>query len=231
MKQLELDSLIERLFTPINLSRGWQHIFDLLQQLKAKKQVDGIHWPPIWLSVPRETWAEVCARDDVNEEEVSDYDDDAQANWLLEYPYDPDWLRASFVLSEDILFFGLLPKEPRPLPRLQHNTVDGLRDLADIDVKAGFQEYTDWVTTELQGQLERLLADPDAYMDTLDQQLPKRGRFGKLRRRDLWNFAPDEEHFLRNQSTARRRAVWSACSCSRIHFFTLSNAKPTVETA
>ena len=223
MKQLELDSLIERLFTPINLSRGsqehwqhapeqcqqWQHIFDLLQQLKAKKQVDGIHWPSIWLSVPRETWAEVCALDEADEGETSDYDDDAQTNWLLEYPYDPDWLRASFVLSDDTLFFGLLPKEPRLLLRLEQKTVDGLRDLADADGRAGFQEYTDWATTELRKQLERLLANPDAYMDTLDQQLPKRERFGKLRRRDLWNCAPNEEHFLRNELSQQEVARFS----------------------
>ena len=226
MKQLALDNLLQRIFVPVGFVRGgheqwqstpqecqrWQRVYELLQRLAPQPQAvrtSSLSWPHVWLPVQRESWAEVKAwytqdeQDKIDDADEIDSERDSfeelQENWQLEYPYETDWFRAACEVFDGTLSCALLPKEYCVLLKLDQHMVSGLRDFQDEKVRQGFAEYTNWLTTALEEQLKRLLEDPNAYHAALEQRLPKRERFGKLRRRDFWYIAPDAEHFLRDE--------------------------------
>jgi hypothetical protein len=230
MRQLVLDDIIQRIFSTVGFARGsdeqwqsapkqcrqWQEVYDLLYGLPPETRAakaSSLYWPHIWLSVQRESWEEIkTLHTDGNEADIVDINEELEGDWQLEYPYEIDWFRAAFELVGGTLYFSLLPKESCLLLKLDQYLVSGPLDLDDEEVRQGFEDYTDWATTALRQELERLLDGSDAYRDALEQRLPKRERYGKLRRQDFWEVASDTEHFLRDELTQEDVARFIAIS-------------------
>jgi len=222
MKQLELSEILFTVFGEDSASARvetvwqdaqdliapWEECYRLVQRTEAKQDYGSSVWPPVWITVERETWEDL--RDALQEEDGEDYDEEeARLNWECEFPYATEWLHAGFVLDQDILRFSLAPREFALAVNFRDRSFAGTKDLRDDQIRQKFRELTDWATGSMGHALRRLFDDPNAYHQWLERALPNRERFGKLKRSDLWNAAPGEEHFLRDELAAEQKREFS----------------------
>ena len=217
MRQLELSNILMTVFPETGIFGGtdtewyqhpracerWKELFHLVRGLEPEKRYGTKIWPSIWITVPREPWEEACRIYGENEDEEDLlHDEDAKVNWECDHPHETDWLRARFEIDSGVLLFGLSPKELVLSINFEEGTFSGTNDLDEAPVRESFDRFTAWVTGSLSQELARLFRDPDAYHQWLDDTLPNRERFGKLKRSDLWQATDNQEHFLRDELTA-----------------------------
>ena len=217
MKQLALSNILHDVFPDAGpfgradaewhrhpaASERWEDLFGRVKRLKPEDHCETKVWPSIWLTVPREAWEEACRiyEDEEGEDEDLLHDEDAKVNWECDFPFESDWLRARFELDNDVFLFSLSPKEFVLSINFEEGTFSGTSNLGDTRVRENFDRFTAWLVESLTQEVARLLENPEAYHHWLENALPNRERFGKLKRSDLWQAADVEEHFLRDELT------------------------------
>ncbi len=209
MQQMQLQETIDLIFPPRpgfmrTTSREEQWIpagpaateldaaLALLRQVQPQPDQRDVVWPPVWLRVEREAWADVAATLTPDE----DYD---RETWELDYPYPTDWLGVNVSLI-DRLWYVYHQRLPAPfLYDAKTQKVAEFLISDECEVTAALQRYLVWLSTSLCEQLTQFLADPVGYNACIEANLPNRERIGRIRRRDLWRTMPGEDHFLRDE--------------------------------
>jgi hypothetical protein len=124
-------------------------------------------------------------------EDFGDYEDYREAGevesreefeelWRYEYPDEVQWWRLGIVRYEGRLFFRLGGKLEFDVD-LESGKFSAI-DVAQDDCR----RLVLWLLDAIDGEVRCLLSDPQAYNRELERRLPLSRRFGRIRRRDLW---------------------------------------------
>lgn len=216
MKHIELNILLHDLYGTTSFRRfessdHWTRIsgaseridalLDLLNRLEASTNASEKAWPDLWFSLERETLSEM---------EAAYPDDEGIEELLEEHPHQTNWYRVAFVQHEKILRAFLYPTD----------TVLAIREDGSFEVPPGvrgrdsqhlLRDYVDWFTELMTSVLRRVVEDVAKYNHSLEETLPRRERFGKILRKDLWRGAASAKQLFRYDLTPEEAAQFEAC--------------------
>lgn len=203
MKQAALKTLLTALgytkplfdinvYTGLGLE-GIRTICGLLKSVKPEeKDGDRFQWPPFRTTVSRESQAEFQA----------EYPEDDQSD-LKEYidvhmPHEEAWIYIQFVQEKQGEYeIRIYPHDVFLMLNLADNTVlmpRGIHETTKIQI------LLDWIACVSSREIKTMTEDYAEYRSSLEQRLPYRERFGKIRRKHMWACTPGT-HYIRDELT------------------------------
>ena len=180
---LHSSNIQEDEYDPKEIGNWLQSIFEVVQKIQSKKQGKDDQWT-LWIKTQRgplsvfadeEEFKEMKAFGEVESKQ------DLVDTWKSFYPHPVKWYRVSFVLYEN-RFFLLFDSAFEISFNLETKKVSG----AHLTRKRDWR-FLQWLFNEIDCIVTQLSQDATAYNHSLAEELPLWKRFGKIKRRVLWN--------------------------------------------
>ena len=189
----EIDNIVERFG-----SRGFENftnqyqsqqvatilrrLFEVIQQIKPTIDSHDKIWS-LWVRSergPRSAFISDAEYDEMKEMGEIESQDDLESLWKSYYPEKLKWHEVSFLHYENKLFLSFDTSL-----QVQFNLDTGEISGAYLNGDEQIQ-FLSWLQTAIENEVERFLADPNGYNQFINNNLPLRKRYGKIKRMILW---------------------------------------------
>ena len=153
--------------------------FNLLQIIKPELNNNEKVWR-IWLRAKRGSIEEFGDYEELKEEGAIESLDTFEAWWKAEYPNVVKWYQISIIHKGEDLIFDINCQAQFSID-LNFRKIFGLQ-LEREDM----ENFIEWFAEGLKNEIRRFEQDPDAYNTFIEESLPFRKRYGRIKRRILW---------------------------------------------
>ncbi|MBD3345279.1 MAG: hypothetical protein GF401_09480 [Chitinivibrionales bacterium] len=123
-------------------------------------------------------------------EEIESHEE-LEEYWVMEYPYEEEWIKVTFILQENE-FSVLINTALHFLYNFDTCEIIG----GALNTPKG-EVLLRWLEGRIKREIEAFLKDPDAYNRNVEEKLPLRKRIGRISRHFLWKQIPDLERLDR----------------------------------
>lgn len=161
-----------------------ERLYRLLSRLRPVTDGGDSTWS-FWIRTNRGAIEKFGDFDALKEDgDIASYDE-FESLWRTEYPDPVQWHRFSLLQYDNQLFFSL-----KGALSFSVNLTTGIFkgvDVADIDGRMLVSK----LSAAVENEAEHCVSDPDGFHRGIVGTLPLSKRFGRIRRRDIWNGAKD----------------------------------------
>ncbi|MCP4659492.1 MAG: hypothetical protein GY856_29140, partial [bacterium] len=159
----------------------------LLERIEPARYGPDSVWS-LWIRTDRGQLQDFADAELLEDGEVESREE-LEALWRLEYPDETQWWRLGIQRYEDRLFFRLSGK-------LTFDVDLESARFSGIDVaREESEKLVVWLMEAAGGEVRRFVTDPEAYNQEIERGLPLSRRFGRIRRRDLWQASGEALRF------------------------------------
>ncbi len=186
----ELDELLKKIdrhsncddFVDNTLKKQLGQFKKMVSLIQPQKNLYDVTWS-FWIPIPTGSFKHylkiVAAEEEMEPAELAD---ELCFEWEGEYPEKTKWYRLGFNLNEEMKEFCL------SFDRyfIMIDKKGGLRGYTKIDIKDQHQ-LMDFIYDQLNRVVQAIIKNSAVYAKFLEKTLPKRYRFGRIKRSDYWS--------------------------------------------
>jgi hypothetical protein len=157
--------------------------YHLLEKIEPRRDGNDSVWS-LWVRTERGRLEDFGDYEEFREAGEVESPEEFEELWKAEYPEQIQWRRFSVVRYRERLFFGL--------GKLHFNVDLESGRFSEIDVTQDEPgKLVSWLMTATAAEARRFLEEPQTYNDEIARDLPLGKRFGRIRRRKLWEASPE----------------------------------------
>ena len=163
-----------------------KRMYLLINDIKPEIQYLDKIWS-FWIRAKRGDINEFGSYEEFKEEEMVESYKDFELLWKDYYPDEEKWYKVVFVKYKEELFINIGMKFHLGFD-LGTNQISGLGF-----VNEWIEKLFEWLQSEIEKQIDEIKTDQASYNLFIENNLPYKKRYGKIKRIDLWNGVEDIE--------------------------------------